>query len=100
MGTTLMSWAERCWKRGWPLLDHRPDHGTPSNQASAANPEPTSVAAAHMQTRARVTAVTRRLYEDVWNAGRYEVAKDLFHRDFAYPAAPGPSGPEAKLAAI
>lgn len=47
-----------------------------------------------------LTELTRRLYDEVWNAGRYEVATQLFHPDFHYAAAPGLRGPEAKLAAI
>ena len=47
-----------------------------------------------------VTDQARRLYDEVWNAGRYEVADQLFHPDFQYPPAPGLRGPEAKLAAI
>jgi predicted ester cyclase len=47
-----------------------------------------------------VADLARRLYDEVWNAGRYEVAEELFHPDFAYPAAPGLRGPQAKLSAI
>jgi predicted ester cyclase len=44
--------------------------------------------------------VVRRLYDEVWNAARYEIAKELFHPDFQYGAAPGLHGAEAKLLAI
>ena len=44
--------------------------------------------------------LTRRLYDEVWNTGNYEVAGELFHPDFAYAAAPNLRGPEAKLQAI
>src|SRR5690348_13422482 len=44
--------------------------------------------------------LSRRLYDEVWNLGRYEIADQVFHPDFAYPAAPGMRGPQAKLAAI
>src|SRR4051812_31593649 len=47
-----------------------------------------------------IADLARRLYDEVWNAAHYEVADELFHRDFAYFAAPGLRGPEAKLAAI
>jgi predicted ester cyclase len=82
------------------MLDDRPDHWTSSNQTTAAKSEPISIADKQTHTRSHAAAVTRRLYEEVWNAGRYEVAEVLFHRDFAYPAAPDLRGPEAKLVAI
>lgn len=82
------------------MPNERADQWTHSNQATDPEPEPVSVVDKQTRTRARVTALTRRLYGEVWNAGGYEVADELFHRDFAYGAAPGLSGPEAKLAAI
>ena len=50
--------------------------------------------------RATMEAVTRRLYSEVWNEGRYEVAAELMHPDFTYAARPDLRGPAAKLAAI
>jgi len=49
-------------------------------------------------------AVARRLYDELWNAGRFEIADELFDPDFHYVLGPGSApkaaGPEAKLAAI
>ena len=36
------------------------------------------------ETGRDVTDPTRRLYDEVWNAGRYEIASELFHPDFEY----------------
>lgn len=44
--------------------------------------------------------VARRLYEDLWNGRRYDVAPQLFHPDFRSPAQPGLRGAAAKLAAV
>ena len=49
---------------------------------------------------AAIETVARRLYAEVWNEGRYEVADELIHPDFSYAARPDLRGPAAKLAAI
>lgn len=53
-----------------------------------------------MRETTRTEDVVRSVYDDVWNARRYEVAEDLFHPDFTYTAAPHLRGAEAKLVAI
>ncbi|MFF1611953.1 ester cyclase [Amycolatopsis sp. NPDC058278] len=45
-------------------------------------------------------AVARRVYEDLWNDRRYDVADELFHPRFCSSAAPDLTGGAAKLAAI
>ena len=45
-------------------------------------------------------AIAQRLYDEVWNAQRYEAASDLFDPDFQNDAVPGIRGGAAKLAAI
>ncbi len=50
--------------------------------------------------REALVAVVVRLYDEVWNAGRYDVAAELIDPEFTYPAAPGLRGADAKLAAI
>jgi predicted ester cyclase len=47
-----------------------------------------------------LATVVRRLYSEVWNAGRDDVAAELIHPEFAYAARPGLRGPQAKLAAV
>lgn len=47
-----------------------------------------------------IEAVARRLYSEVWNEGRYDVAAELIHPDFSYAVRPDLRGPAAKLAAI
>lgn len=49
---------------------------------------------------ASVEAVARRLYDDLWNDERYDVAGELFHPDFHPPGQPGLAGAAAKIAAI
>jgi len=45
-------------------------------------------------------AIARRLYDEVWNAQRYEAADELFDPQFQTGAAPDIRGGAAKLAAI
>lgn len=45
-------------------------------------------------------AIAQRLYDEVWNAQRYEAASDLFDPGFQNDAVPGIRGGAAKLAAI
>jgi predicted ester cyclase len=47
-----------------------------------------------------IGAVARRLYDEVWNGRRYDVAQELFHPEFSTAAAPGLRGGAAKVAAI
>ena len=44
--------------------------------------------------------MARRLYQELWNERRYEVADELFHAEFAYAAVPGLRGGAAKVAAV
>lgn len=58
----------------------------------------------NLQDRAGTTRdpeqVIRRLYAEIWNAGRYDLADDLFDPDFHHDDATGLQGPAAKMAAI
>lgn len=45
-------------------------------------------------------AITRRLYDQVWNARRYDVADELFDPEFQVDGAPGLRGGAAKVAPI
>lgn len=47
-----------------------------------------------------IELAARRLYNEVWNGRRYDIAEELFHSDFRTPAAPGLRGGAAKIAAI
>lgn len=49
---------------------------------------------------AEPATVVRRLYDEVWNTGRYEVAAELIHPEFGYAARPDLRGPDAKLSAV
>lgn len=48
----------------------------------------------------QVEIVVHRLYTQLWNGGREEVAAELFHPEFAYDGRTDLQGPQAKLAAI
>jgi predicted ester cyclase len=48
----------------------------------------------------RHAAVARRLYEEIWNEQRYDVADELFHPAFEQIGIPGRGGPATKIAAI
>jgi predicted ester cyclase len=45
-------------------------------------------------------ALVRRLYEEIWNQHRYDVADELFHPAFEQVGVPGSAGPAGKVAAI
>lgn len=47
-----------------------------------------------------IEAVARRMYQDLWNDRRYDVADELFHPRFRSDAHPDLNGGAAKLAAI
>jgi predicted ester cyclase len=49
---------------------------------------------------ANVEAIARRLYSEIWNDRRYDIADELFHPDFTSNGAPGLRGSAAKLVAI
>lgn len=61
--------------------------------------EPRGEPAAHDSERL-CESVVRRLYDEVWNAGRDEVAAELFDPDFETVAAHGLRGGASKLAVI
>jgi predicted ester cyclase len=48
----------------------------------------------------RHAAVARRLYAEIWNEQRYDVADELFHPAFEQVGIPGRVGAGAKIAAI
>ncbi|MDX3186822.1 ester cyclase [Streptomyces sp. MN03-5084-2B] len=68
-------------------------HGTTTLAACAA---PATEAAAVSSCE----AVARRVYEDLWNDQRYDVADELFHPRFRSTTAPDLAGGAAKVAAI
>jgi predicted ester cyclase len=49
---------------------------------------------------AGIGLVARRLYDEVWNGRRYDVAEEIVHPEFRSAAAPGLRGGAAKVAAI